>query len=273
MDELFVCRQIMRMHSCLGFEITTSRPFDYICPDITRKYEPFNEMWQAIFHNSDIEMYRTAVESTFGNSIDYAIQVLFIYKKQKYFVPVDLINAIYTILKPIGHAVSYPKDISVYWGYTGRRLDRGTSHGYITDGLQRDTANDIILDFATYELAQKYEMLHFRLVHEVLHSFGLKEDAVKQLEIPISAATYGVDKDFVHQLLEDCSKVFAEFKQAVSTIQSMQPDLISILTMLSEELHRKGGFPVPPEIVLTETTELPISYIPQQNEELTVLFM
>lgn len=273
MDELFVCRQIMRLHSCLGFDITTSRPFDCICPDITRKYEPFNGMWQTIFHNSAIEMYRTAVESTFGNGIDYVIQVPFIYKKQKYFVPVDLINAIHTILKPTGYAVSYPKDISVYWGYTGRSLDRGVSHSYITDGLQRDTANDIILDFATYELAQKYEMLHFRLVHEFLHSFGLKEDIVKQLEIPISDATYGVDKNFVQQLLKDCPKVFADFKQTVSTIQSMHPDLVSILTMLSEELHRKGGFPAPPEMILTATTELPISYIPQQNEELTVLFM
>ena len=273
MDELFVCRQIMRMHSCLGFDITTSRPFDNICPDVTRKYEPFNEMWRAIFHNVDIEMHRTAVESTFGNGIDYVIQVPFVYKKKKYFVPVGLIDAIHTILTPSGHVVSYPKDISVYWGYTGRSLDRGIPHGYITDGLQRDTENDIILDFATYELATKYEMLHYRLIHEVLHSFGLKENIVKQLEIPISIATYGVDEAFVHQLLEDCTNVFAEFKQTVSTIQSMQPDLISKLAVLSEELYRKGGFPAPPEIILTATTELPVSYTPQQNEELTVLFM
>jgi len=188
MDSFFICRQIMRIYTCLDYDTSTLCLKPNICPTITQQYFEYEGIFKEVFFNADIEMYPMLINSCFNNVIKLMPEVAFIDKTQSYTVPTEVISILSDFLasQEIFHEIPTTA-VKVYGGYTGRVWERETNSRLATDGLQRSETNDIIIDFFLYKKAP-FNTLLYRLTHELLHTLGF--DEAQTLEFTDSACIY-----------------------------------------------------------------------------------
>lgn len=268
-----MCRQIMRIYTCFDYDIAFSRLKANICPDITKEYYPKEKDIVRTFSSAGIEMAPTATESCFGNKIIIVPQVFFVYKLKQYIIPRQIINKLKEFLARNGvQSNQLIGETILYFGYTGRMWDRETNSKYVTDGLQRNSTNDIIIDFALYEVAP-YDTYLYRLIHELLHTLGIEEEQMNSL---ISAACIYMTatvKEFIIQLQKDCPLVFNNFKSTLSNIQSDNNQMVEFLRNLGTKLYTQNGYYQSPYSIDECKVFYPTSFSPLKIGDFSILFM
>ena len=92
-----------------------------------------------------------------------------------------------------------------------------------------------------YEKAH-HNTLHHRLIHEMLHVLGITEEDMPS--VICSACVYSHDKarEFVDELLRNCTDMYELFKQRVRTIQEANPELTQKMGELSNLLYQNKAF-------------------------------
>lgn len=262
----------MRVYTCCGFDISTSRLTAKICPDILSEYFHIEPLLKHCFDAQNIEMYPCAVYSNYNGINKTVPQIVFIYKKDYFSIPNYIFESLETFLMQCGFSFKKHIDHKIYFGYTGRFLSRSDNSMLVTDGLQRDTTSDIIIDFLTYKNASK-NMLYHRLMHELLHVLGINEEEMPKWILPACIYTYDVADQFVSDLLYNCRESYHAFTLAVKEVQNKNSVITSKLKKLSENLYYSHGFDAPPEQILTCKAYHPSNFNPPHVSEIEILFM
>ena len=263
MDDLFLCRQIMRIYTCFGFDNETRRLIYGMCPDLLMRYQNTEKIWEASFLSNGIEMYKCGTLSDFAGEIKIVPQVLFIYKDDRYCVPDYLIRRLSEFLNTNGRKLqSCSLEISLYWGYTGRSYLREKNEKLITDGLQRNDFNDIVLDFEMF-LNASYDMFHYRIVHELLHVLGVTEEDMEQYIYYACIVTYGLEKDWWADVQRKINDSYAKFKERVGIVQKENEETLLEIKHISRQLTEINIFYIGMAEIDKCTMYHPIKLIPQ----------
>ena len=157
-DSLFMCRQIMRMYACVGLNLQSMRLYAEICPEILSEYFTYEPTIKQIFAERQIEMYPCGVESQYNQEIKIVPEIFFVLKKVKYRIPDALLDGLKAFLRQVGIVPKDITDVCLYFAYTGRCWDRLQDSKLVTDGLQRDGENDVILHVNTIIAMEKIDM-------------------------------------------------------------------------------------------------------------------
>ena len=273
MDNLFLCRQIMRIYTCYGFDMNTHRLIKNICPNILETYSMNEYKLKQIFNDEFIEMYPCGVNSNFDGVDKVEVEVFFIYKKYKYVIPNNLIMSLKDFLIKNKLSISQSNfDVSLYFGYTGRYFKRQNDSILVTDGLQRALQKDIILDFEMFQNAN-YTTFHHRLVHELLHVLGISEEQMPSIIVPACIYTEEISKVFIKELQSNCSSIYDEFKRSVCKIQKNNIEITYLMNDLCEQLFQQNGFFESPENIVKCTSYIPVSFKPIEVKGIDILFM
>lgn len=271
MDDLFICRQIMRMYTCCGADQNRRLTFE-LCPEVLQEYFAIDPILRTLFSEVNIEMHPTLVYSCYNGINKYELQNLFIFREKKYLIPEEVFVCLFDFLERNGIAAKPHNSYEICFGYTGRTFSRTTSDKFVTDGLQSDNPPEIVIDFALYEKAH-HNTLHHRLIHEMLHVLGITEEDMPS--VICSACVYSHDKarEFVDELLRNCTDMYELFKQRVRTIQEANPELTQKMGELSNLLYQNKAFCQPADIIEYTSTWHPVSFWPPINEDYHILFM
>lgn len=271
MDDLFICRQVMRMYTCCGVDSNRHLTIK-MCPDILQEYFTIDPILRSLFSNANIEMYPSLVYSCYNGIFKYELQNLFIYRERKYPIPETIFECLTDFLSKNGIAVKPHSNYEIYFGYTGRTYSRADCGKFVTDGLQRDNPHEIIIDFSLYEKAH-HNTLHHRLIHEILHVLGISEEDMPNVIYPACIYSYDKANAFIEELLQDCAISYESFKQQVRSIQQGNPELTQKITDLSNLLYQEKGFFQPADKIELTSAWHPIAFSPPYEKEYQILFM
>ena len=263
MDDLFLCRQIMRIYTCFGFDNKTHRLTYEMCPDLLVRYQNVEKFLEGSFSVNGIEMYKCGTLSDFAGNIKIVPQVFFIYKADRYCVPNALIERLSEFLSANGKKTQFcSSEISLYWGYTGRSFLRDKNEKLITDGLQRSDFNDIILDFDVF-INSSYDMFHHRIVHELLHVLGISEEEMVQYIYSACVFTYGLESDWWIAVQRKMNDTYTRFKECVGDVQKKDEEMVSEIKYISGQLTERNLFYISMTEIDKSTMYHPVKLVPQ----------
>lgn len=269
--ELSVCRSIMRLYSYCSIDEDSHRIKVCGANEVVASYFAIESEVKKAFADVGIEMYPTGVNSCFNNDIKIALEVFFIHREYSIRIPNEILLCLSSLLTEMGREPLPIKPQKLHWSYSGRVMDKDYKQKYITDGLQMSD-NRILIDFLTYSVAS-HDSLHYRIIHELLHTLGVTEEEMNYYTMPACIATYEVAKPFIKMLLMQKQDVNKAFKKSMQDFRDSFPELEKNLLQIGDRLC-SYGFPERMDSPMYATTFLPSKFIPEPDVEgYNVLFM
>lgn len=251
-DDLLLCRLMMRIYSIIELD-ESDRPQPGRCPDVWEEYRGLEDELFYAFRCEGVSPVPVRVISDFNGTIKKVLELVFCYEPSLLAIPAE----IYTLFSNYGVAgFAAPQQPPVVrLGYTGRCYHYRAKTKLITDGLQIEQSNEIVLDIFSL-LNMTNDGVACRLTHELLHVFGVSEEEMALykpnafFELKDNIAPFG-------QVLQDkLAEVHPAFCAAAARIRDQHPAWVQKMVNLGNRLYLEG-FPAPPETVMTTSVSYP----------------
>lgn len=268
-SDLAVCRAIMRIYSFFKMD-SFGRLTPRNAENISSEYFQLEPQLKDAFHKVGIQMYPCGVNSSFNGKIKIVPEVFFIDLNTSFAIPRDILCCLERFSQKNTPKNHYEEEYQLFLSYSGRWFDSENGDKFITDGLQSSTK--IIIDLFTYAIASE-DCLHHRLIHELLHVFGVEEEKMPQLILSACKISYEIAQPFVKKVIRRIKAIQDEFVNSVEVFMEKEPELTQHVLRLADALV-SYGFPEKIDTPLYATTYMPCRLFPEpQIEGYEVLFM
>ena len=262
--ELAVCRAIMRLYTFLDIDTQTNTIKTSDAPDFLHPYLEIEPFIKNAFQDVGIELHPSGVISCFNKEIRTVLEVAFIHTDHCLKIPDKISQILSMLLRIEGREHQNPMPQTLYWAYSGRFMDKVTNQYFVTDGLQ-SLDNRIFIDFLTYSTASPVA-LHYRVIHELLHTLGITENEMPLYIHSASSLTFEFAKSFTQHISNQIPMVMNAFTESLYNFEINNPDLVRYLLKLGDDLY-EYGFPCKMDCPIYTTTYLPYKLSPHIHTE------
>ena len=269
--KLEIYRAIMRIYSFCNFDLQTCQLTHGEPTDALHMYfSQIQPLLKKKFSDEGLVLYPTGVNSCFNDKVRTELEVFFLYEKEYYNIPEEILICLQKYLNSKKLSVPHYENSQLYWAYSGRFLDKGSNARFVTDGLQY--SNKIAIDFITYTVAP-HDALHHRIIHELLHILGVEENQMNELILEACRNSYELTKPFIQSVIQQAVPIGEQFMKIAENISYQNPTLVKKLLSISDDLYNVG-FPVKMDTPLFATMYMPSQFFPNPEcKGFHILFM
>jgi len=243
-----IFQEICKIYFCFGFDESTRFLKVDRSPILLSFYQHELEPWlKSLFALQDLDLYRGATHSQFGDEIATIPQISLINRNHHIDIPNELLDKLSVFLK-LPKCIQKLFEIRLYWGLLGRSYF-SDSKMLITDGLQFE--NEVFLDTTTHHAITSLATA-IRIIHELLHTLGVTEQDMPKYILP---AYYFVKTEadlLADQVRYSCVDTHNEIVNASNILEQEYPYIITNLKNITDSLEKDGL--LAPREKLSQTT-------------------